>query len=227
MAETVGQAWGNQPITMAQATAFAQAAGIGPDDRSTVAKNLLSYPLDIEVRGLFFEGLFRILEQRLGASGVTQIRRTAGLPEHIIPFRHYTHRDFYKLYYLAAARLHSSAPFGTALRRVGQSFFPIFRGSIFGRTMSALMGHEPRTILPLLSKAYNVSVNGNSHTSQMTGESELLWRCRVEPVEWYEQTFTGIIEGTMNDSQRSRLEVVTKSRSIGPTSASYEFVIRW
>lgn len=219
--------WGNRPITLGETTAFAQAAGLRPEDRAQVAKNLAAYPTNIEVRGLFFEGIFRLIEQRQGPSGLAQVRKAAGLPESVIPFRHYPHRDFYKLYYVTAARLHPGAPFGVALRRIAQTFFPIFRSSMLGRTMSALMGDEPKTILPLLSKAYNLSVNGNTHVSQMTGERELLWRCSVEPVEWYEQTFTGIIEGTMNEAQRSKLQVITRSRSKEPTMASYEFVITW
>jgi uncharacterized protein (TIGR02265 family) len=223
----VGDSWGSRPITLADATAFAQASGLRAEDRAVVAKNLAAYPADIEVRGLFFEGVFRLLEQRQGASAVAQVRRAAGLPESIIPFRHYAHRDFYKLYYLTAARLHPGASFGVGLRRVAQSFFPIFRGSILGRTMNALMGDAPETILPLLSKAYNLSVNGNRHTSQMTGERELTWQCTVEPVEHYDQTFTGIIEGTMTEAQRARLQVVARSRIKQPASTSYEFVIRW
>lgn len=220
-------AWGARPIAAAEAQAFAQAGGFRAEDRAVVAKNLAAFPADIEVRGLFFEGIFRVLEQRVGPTGVAQVRRAAGLPEHIVPFRHYPHRDFYKLYYLTTARLHPGVSFASGLRRVAQSFFPIFRSSIVGRTMNALMGNEPKTILPLLSKAYSLSVNGNTHTSRMTGERELTWQCRVEPVEHYEQTFTGIVEGAVHESQRQGLSVTTRSRSVEPAAAAYEMVIRW
>jgi uncharacterized protein (TIGR02265 family) len=222
-----GDVWGTRPISGAQAAAFAQSMPIASEDRARVTRNLACYPPDMAVRGLFFEGIFRIVDQRLGSVALGQIRRAAGLGEHIVPFRQYPHRDFYKLYYLTVSRLHAGTPFDAGLRRVAQTFFPIFRSSLLGRTMSALMGDEPRTILPLLSKAYNLSVSGNTHTSRMTGERELTWQCRVEPVEWYEHTFTGIIEGTMTPEQRRSLVIDTRTKAVGPAGASYEFVIRW
>ena len=221
------QPWGSRPITQADAARFVQAAALPSEDRPTIAKNLAVFPPDIAVRGLFFEGVFRTLQERVGASAVTELRHLAALPEHIVPFRQYPHRDFYKLYYLTAARLHPSVPVPAALRRVAQSFFPIFRGSILGKTMSALMGDEPDTILPLLSKAYNLSVSGNEHDSEMTGQRELTWKCRVEPVEWFEQTFWGIIEGTMRPYERSGLKITTRRKSNEGDAMRYEFVIRW
>ena len=59
------------------------------------------------------------------------------------------------------------------------------------------MGDRPTTILPLLARAYNVSVEGNDHKAEVVGDYALVWRCDVEPVEWYTDTFQGIVEGSM------------------------------
>ncbi|MBK8255799.1 MAG: DUF2378 family protein [Polyangiaceae bacterium] len=225
--EVLPHAWGSKTITLSEATAFAQNIGVSAEDRTIIAKNLATFPPTIEVRGLFFEGMFRILEQRFGAAGADQVRRAAGIGPHIVPFRHYPHRDFYRLYYMATPRLQPGVPFSTGLRRVSQTFFPIFRSSLLGRTMSALMGEEPKTILPLLSKAYNLSVNGNSHRSEMTGENELTWHCEVEPVIHYEETFAGIVEGTMTELQRKRLKVVATPQPSKNSFSNYKIVIRW
>ena len=52
-----------------------------------------------------------------------------------------------------------------------------------GKTMSALMGDKPRTILPLLAKAYNLSTEGNLHEAELTGEREVTWRCVAESID--------------------------------------------
>lgn len=220
-------AWGSQPVNLKVAEAFAVVVTSVPSEQATIARNLVAMSPEIQVRGIFFEGIARIVRQSKGESALATLQRNAGVPDHVIAFRHYAHRDFYKLYYLAARLLYPAESFSRSLRLTARTFFPIFRDSLLGKTMSALMGDKPRTILPLLAKAYNLSVAGNEHTSDLVGEREIAWGCRVEPVEWYEQTFAGIIEGTVPQGEAIRLHVRTVSKALRGGGADYRFQITW
>lgn len=227
-AEQAAQArWGSQVVNLKQAEMFAARVTSVLSDQATIARNLVAFAPEMQVRGVFFEGLARIVRQAKGEVALTQLLRNAGAPEHAIAFRHYAHRDFYKLYYLAARLLFPAESFGRSLRLTARTFFPIFRDSLLGKTMNALMGDKPRTILPLLAKAYNLSVAGNEHTSELVGEREIAWGCRVEPVEWYEQTFAGIIEGTVPEGDQTALHVRTVSKSLRGSGIDYRFEITW
>jgi uncharacterized protein (TIGR02265 family) len=219
--------WGSQPIVLRQAQEFAARVSATLADQATIAKNLVAFSPQLQVRGVFFEGLGRIVKQSRGEAALVQIQRSAGVPAQVIAFRHYAHRDFYKFYYLAARVLHPSETFSRALRLTARNFFPIFRDSLLGKTMNALMGDKPRTILPLLAKAYNLSVVGNDHSSTLAGESEIAWACRVEPVEWYEQTFAGIIEGTVPQGETVALQVRMLSKALRAGAVDYRFQITW
>jgi hypothetical protein len=81
--------------------------------------------------------------------------------------------------------------------------------------------------LPLLSRAYNLSVAGNEHTSELVGEREIAWKCRVEPVDWYDQTFAGIIEGTAPDGAGALPRVHMLSKVLRGGAAEYQFQITW
>lgn len=219
--------WGTRSITPQQAGEFAAKVTATSKEQLIIAKNLGAYPPSIAVRGVFFEGISRLVTEARGPGAIAALRKKAGLPEQTTAFRQYPHRDFYKLYYLVAPVLHPGASFVQALRRTARTFFPIFRNSLLGRTMGAFMGDEPRTILPLLAKAYNVSVAGNEHSSELVGERRVHWRCRVEPVEWYEETFGGIVEGTAADPARAGLTVRLVSKALRESTMDYEFEITW
>ena len=219
--------WGSQVVNLKQAEVFAARVTSVPSEQTTIARNLVALAPEMQVRGVFFEGIARIVRQAKGEGALAQLLRNAGAPEHAIAFRHYAQRDFYKLYYLAARLLFPAESFTRSLRLTARTFFPIFRDSLLGKTMNALMGDKPRTILPLLAKAYNLSVAGNDHTSELVGEREITWGCRVEPVEWYEQTFTGIIEGTVPEGDKTALHVRTVSKSLRGGSTDYRFEITW
>ncbi len=228
MANDIRSAWGTRAITPAEAAEFAAVFTTrSPADRGTIARNLQKVPTSMLVRGMFFEGVFRLLSQRLGDRATSEIRIVAGLPESIVAFREYPHRDFYKLYYLAGQKLYASDPVAVACYRTAQTFFPIFQASFLGRTMGALMGDKAESVLPLMAKAYNVLLRGNSHQVSMAGDRELLWKCSVEPVEWYEDTFRGIIEGAVPRATHPRLRIETRSRTVSDEEARYEFLLRW
>ncbi len=225
--EIAHTSWGSRVISVAQAQEFAARVTSIPSEQAIVARNLATMSPEIQVRGVFFEGLARVVQQARSDAAAQQLQRKAGIPEHAIPFRHYAHRDFYKLYYLTAHLLHPSEKLAPALRIISRTFFPIFRNSLLGKTMGALMGEKPRTILPLLARAYNLSVTGNEHTSELIGEREIAWKCRVEPVDWYEQTFAGIIEGTAAEGEAERPRVRMLSKALRGGAAEYQFQITW
>ncbi len=181
---------------LSEESVFAAKVTSSPREQALVAQNLAGFPSEVLVRGVFFVGLAEVIAKSKGPAALAEIQRTAGTPPHVLPFRQYPHRDFYKLYYVAARALHPSMPLPGALRLVARQFFPIFRASLLGKTMGALMGSEPGTLLPLLPKAYSLSVAGNHHTAEVVGERALVWRARAEAIAWYEETFQGIIEGT-------------------------------
>ncbi len=224
-AEPTAAQWGESKITVAQANEFARVVTPVRADQDTVARNLLLFPPTIKVRGIFFEGVSRIVAESQGPNAIAGLVARAAIAPKTTAFRAYPHRDFYKLYYLAARLLHPTAPLGEALRNTARTFFPIFKSSMLGRTMSALMGDRPTTILPLLARAYNVSVEGNDHKAELVGASTLVWRCDVEPVEWYVDTFTGIVEGSMPTDVRVRIAV--EERATAGALARYRFRIDW
>jgi uncharacterized protein (TIGR02265 family) len=218
-------AWGNDKIDLAQATAFAKLVTSSLAEQAEIARNLATFPAEIRVRGLFFEGLARVVEKLQGPTAMATLSERAGVPLKTTAFRSYPHRDFYRVYYLAARLLHPAAPLSESLRLVARTFFPIFQTSLLGRTMSALMGDQPNKLLPLLSRAYNLSVEGNQHEAALCGPRELVWTCEVEPVEWYTATFTGIIEGAMPPGTTARVVVEECARS--PGGMRYRFRITW
>jgi uncharacterized protein (TIGR02265 family) len=219
------EAWGEAKITVAQANGFARQVTTVRADQDTVARNLLLFPATIKVRGIFFEGVSRIVAESQGPSAMAALVARAGIAAKTTAFRAYPHRDFYKLYYLAARLLYPRAPLAEGLRATARTFFPIFKSSLLGRTMSALMGDRPTTILPLLARAYNVSVEGNDHKAELVGPSSLVWRCEVEPVEWYTDTFQGIVEGSMPADVKVRFAVEERAAAGG--LARYRFRIDW
>jgi uncharacterized protein (TIGR02265 family) len=218
-------AWGDDKIDLAQANAFARLVTSNPAEQADVARNLATFPAEIRVRGLFFEGLARVVQIQQGPTAMATLAERAGVPLKTTAFRSYPHRDFYRLYYLAARLLHPTLPLSESLRLVARTFFPIFQTSLLGRTMSALMGEQPSKLLPLLARAYNLSVEGNHHEASLRGARELLWSCEVEPVEWYIATFSGIIEGAMPEGTTARVAVEERTKS--PGGVRYRFRITW
>lgn len=217
--------WGEDKISATQAHQYAVSVTPVGSDQETIARNLLFFPPQIRVRGIFFEGLARIVGSMGGPAALAETVQRAGVATKTTAFRVYPHRDFYKLYYLAARLLYPELSMPQALRRVAATFFPIFKNSLLGRTMSALMGDRPATVLLMLAKAYNVSVEGNDHRTELQGDSAVVWSCEVEPVDWYADTFTGIIEGTMPPRYTARVEV--EERVLMQGAAHYRFRISW
>jgi len=210
--------------------ALAARVAPAPGDQAAIVRNLTTFPPIVLVRGVFFEGLGRVVAGTRSAALWGDLVRAAGAPEQAIPFRQYPHADFYRLYYLAARVLYPGEPFPKALRRTAREFFPIFRNSMLGKTMTAFMGSEPQTILPLLAKAYNLSVAGNHHVCELVGGptgTKVSWRCAVEPVEWYEETFAGIVEGAAPPGRTLKVTPTARSPRAADGLHDRAFEISW
>lgn len=217
----------SEPVQIG-ATELAARITCSPREQAAIARNLTSFPMEVRVLGVFFEGLGRVIAEARGQPALARLVSTSGAPERPVVFRQYPHQDFYRLYYLAARALFPNLSFPAALRCVAREFFPIFRASVLGKTMNVLMGEQPRTVLPLLAKAYNLSVAGNEHACEVVGARKVAWRCRVEPVEWYEETFGGIIEGTAPAGMKpTDLRITTIARSTVGRFDEYRFEITW
>lgn len=204
---------------------FAVGLGLEGADLQQVARNLASFPASVRSRGVFFLGLTRMLESRRGRGSVPEALAMAAMSTRIVAFKSYPHRDFYKLYYVATRYLAPTRRFDDGLAEVAKTFFPIFRESILGKTISALMGDRAQDVLPLLAKAYNMSVEGNTHLLELTGPKEAVWRATVEPVVWYPRTFEGIVMGALPSEKSLRIHLDAQK----PVSnlVEYAFRIRW
>jgi uncharacterized protein (TIGR02265 family) len=221
-----GEAAGsNAKITASQATEFARDVTPNSHDQEIIARSLLAIPPTNTVRGVFFDGLSRVVADGQGPTAMQGLRTRAGINAKVNPFGAYPQLDFYKLMYLAARLLHPGQPMPVALRDTARLLFPIFKSSLLGRTMSALMGTRPGTILLLSAKAYSLSCEGNHHQAELVADGELCWRCDVEPVEWYVDIFTGIVEGAMPAGVQ--VKIVVEERGISGTLARYRFRITW
>jgi uncharacterized protein (TIGR02265 family) len=210
---------------MRQAETFAEAVTSSAQDRAIIARNLVELPHELKIRGFFFDGLCQIVAKTRDEATLRRLQRTAGVPEKLAPFGQYMVRDFYKLYYHTAGLLHGSLPFAEAIRSVTQTFFPIFKTSMIGKTLSAFMGQRPETIIPVVAKAYTVSVEGNEHAVHASGKNEVTWRCMVEPVTWYPESFQGIVEGAMPPGQLIKVKTVDKKQD--GKLMRYLFKISW
>lgn len=195
-------------------------------DLDQLARNLGEFPESVRSRGVFVLGLTRLIGARKGRQTADEALCHAGISSRVVAFKSYPHRDFYKLYYLATRLLAPHRPFDEGLCDVARTFFPIFRESILGKTISALMGERAGDVLPLLSKAYNMSVEGNDHALElMTCKREAVWRARVEPVAWYQRTFEGIVRGALPEERE--LQILLDAQKRVGELIEYAFRIRW
>src|SRR5580700_4844449 len=101
--------WHDERITATQANDFARLVPASRTDRDTIARNLVGFPEHIKVRGIFFEGLSRVVASAKGPDAMATMVARAGVAAKTTAFRAYPHRDFYKLYYLAAPLLYPTA----------------------------------------------------------------------------------------------------------------------
>lgn len=223
-----GERWGARDISRDEAEAFAEALRIQPDDRRRVAETLLIFPHACQVRGMFFDGLVNVIRAERDNAMATRLMERAGVKGRAIPFGFLPHRDFYKLYFVAADALYPGVPLDRAMERISETFYPVFRDSMVGRTLSALLGSDPQRVLERLVDAYNLSVQDNEHAVRAISPRSMLWDCRVEPSPFYASTFRGIVRGTMRSHGVPQPTIETVSRlADGPQNVRWVFGVSW
>ena len=75
-----------------------------------------------------------------------------------LPFIDYPLREFLTLLVDAAGALYPREPLRNGLRRLGRLAYPTLAGTLIGRAIFGIAGHNFGTILSLASRAYSVSV---------------------------------------------------------------------
>ena len=191
------RSWGRGAVSHADVEAFARRIDVSPAERAVISRTLAEFPRDVLVRGMFFDGLVKAVRSQCGQEVCARIVEEAEIPRQAHAFALYPHRDFYKLFFFAAPVLHRGRPLETGMQRIAETFYPVFRESMVGRTMAMLMGSEPLGILTRLAEAYNVSVQGNQHAVESAGPRSARWRAVVEPTAVYPSLFRGSVLGTM------------------------------
>ncbi len=219
--------WGEQPIERVEATRFAETLPVSGIDREQVVDTLARFPVACQVRGMFFDGLANVITKAQGEATTKRLLEEVGAPARRAAFGLYAHRDFYKLYFAAAPVLHRGAPLPVAMQRIAETFYPVFRESMVGRTMATLMGNAPRRVLGRLADAYSMSVPWNEHEMIPRAEADVIWRCKVEPSAFYEYTLRGIVTGTLESHGAAAPHVTLLKREDQEDASRFEFRIRW
>jgi uncharacterized protein (TIGR02265 family) len=196
-------------------------------ERLLVGRALDRFPSSIRVRGIFFEGLARVVTQRLGGEAWPSLCARAGVEPDRPVLDFFPHRDFYKVYLLAAIELYPHQPLTSSLYLLAQSFYPMFRASLIGRAMGALVGNNGGRLIRVLPEAYAHSVHGNEHRVERLGEREYRWSCTVEPFDYYPSIFAGIIEGGLRAQAAPLARVETIGSVLGVSHHKFMFKITW
>ena len=219
--------WGEREITSYDAQLFAEEFGTGREVQRGITTTLERFPLACQVRGMFFDGLANVVRKQLGERETNALMDRVGVPHRCVAFALYPHRDFYKLYFAATPRLHPNVPFAEGMRRIAETFYPVFRESFLGRTMAPLMGRDPEKILGRLAQAYSISIPWNEHAVTLTGPGTATWECRVEPSAFYPDTLAGIVRGTLesHDVDVKRIQALRSQESAD--QSRYTFEITW
>ncbi|MCA9640443.1 MAG: DUF2378 family protein [Polyangiaceae bacterium] len=219
--------WGERVIDPAEAEAFAAQVEVTSRDRERIRRVLSEFPVACQVRGMFFQGLVDTIARSRTYEVAKELVKRGGVRTRFVPFSLMPHRDFYKLYFLASAVLYPGSPLETGFERIAEDFYPVFRSSMVGRTISAFIGSEPITVLERLAQAYRVSIPWNEHDVEAEGARGARWRCKVEPSDLYPATFRGIIRGTMQSHGVSEPTVDLVDSSRQGDAIRYVFAIQW
>lgn len=220
--------WGRTRITAKEAETFSQAVDATLSEREAIRQTLLHFPSACMVRGMFFDGLVNVIRKLAGPTVTTELMAASGVRGRAIPFAFLPHRDFYKLYFMSARALYPDESLEAGLEHIAETFYPVFRDSMVGRTMSALTGNSPVRVVSRLVDAYSLSVQDNKHAAYQTGEREMRWDCRVEPSPLYAATFRGIITGTMQSHGIGTPSVTVLSHETdGEDHGVWSFGVRW
>ena len=170
--EVVGESvdWGGGTITFDAAERFAARVPVTPAERGRIARTLYDFPMECQVRGMFFQGLVDTVTRTADRTVCDRLLTESGVHTRFIPFVLMPHRDFYKLYFLAAATLFPRMPLEHGFERIAEDFYPTFKDSMVGRTLSAFIGKDPFTVLDRLAQAAHKSVMSPEVRERMSGD---------------------------------------------------------
>jgi uncharacterized protein (TIGR02265 family) len=102
------------------------------------------------IKGLFFQDILDMC-----AAGQATL---PGARPRYLPFIDYPMREYMTLLVTAAGVLHPREPLRNGLRRLGRFAYPTLAGTLIGRAIFGIAGHDFGLILSLASRAYGVSL---------------------------------------------------------------------
>jgi uncharacterized protein (TIGR02265 family) len=216
-----------RPGGFSHSEAFVGTLGLAEEDHDAVRHSLDTFPDACVSRGMFFEGILDALARGIGPNEPASAREKTGLTHRIQAFSLYPHRDFYRLFYYAARRLHPTRSLEQGLSHIAELFYPnMFAENLAGKTLAAFLGKDPVSVIGRLVDAYRIAVPWNEHRFEVAsgpGRAHL-WTCKVEPCPFYPSTFRGIATGMVRSvtGHTPRIEVVEHQ----PERAQQRFVFR-
>lgn len=180
----------------ADAESFARTLAVTDEERAKVVRCLEMFPLSIKARGMFAEGVLAMVRDKHGEERANSLLVNAGITYRITNLGLIPHRDWYKVYYGGAVLMRPEGPLGTSMEKLAEGFYPrMFAHSVAGKTMALLIGKDPANVLARLVDAYSIACHGNEHEMERTADGRHIWRCTVEPCDFYPFTFQGIARG--------------------------------
>jgi uncharacterized protein (TIGR02265 family) len=203
----------SKPAGASPSEAFVGTLGLGDEDHEAVRRCLDGFPDACTSRGMFFDGILDALARGLGPAEPALARQRTGLTHRIQAFSLYPHRDFYRLFYYAARRLHPTRSIEQGLSHIAELFYPnMFAENLAGKTLAAFLGKDPVSVIGRLVDAYRIAAPWNEHRFDVATSPGRphLWTCKVEPCPFYPSTFRGIATGMVRSvtGQTPRIEVV-------------------
>jgi uncharacterized protein (TIGR02265 family) len=154
-----------------------------------VAAQIESVPDDALIRGMFPAEVCRLA--RIAG-------RSIGRPSYIA-FKHYPLREHMSLMAEAVPFLYPDVSLRRGLRALGAHAAPALRSSTFGRVMTSLLGTDPRRIIALAGKSYEVTrTRGSARVvDHVPGAAVVLELVDVH--DWPDALHVGIYEAVIRE----------------------------
>ncbi|MFO0693357.1 MAG: DUF2378 family protein [Polyangiales bacterium] len=195
-------------------------------DRKVVVETLTRFPRDCRSRGMFFLGVLEQVRRGAGAAAAQRIEADLALPYRVQQFSLVPHRDFYKLFFVAARTLHPSLPLASGMERIAESFYPIFAESLAGKTLALMLSKDPVTVVSRFVDAYKIACPHNTHVFEQSNDGVHRWTCRVEPCDYYPNVIQGICRGMVREVTAREPIMKVRSKTEEADAHNYVFEVR-
>ena len=200
---------------------------LSPVEAQAIRVCLDTFPEACTSRGMFFEGVLDALARGRGKDEPAVAREKTGLGHRIQSFSLYPHRDFYKLFYYAARRLHPTLTVEQGLSRIAELFYPnMFAENLAGKTMAVFLGKDPVSVMSRLVDAYRIAAPGNEHAFEVRGKGPHRWTCKVEPCPFYPSIFRGISTGMLRSVTGCMPEIEVEEHKAGASCQRFVLSVR-